>query len=226
MLMGTVRNYSCRIVYLIMPPFEVWAANSKLNKKLLKSQDELEQDDERYINWYQISVSRLDDLVKAESERAAQLDDKAGKIGAVLALALTIGGAFGVSLIEQMSLLQLKQPVRIMLLLAIIYILMGGWLALFSGNSAKPQGDYGPDWEAELSAERACDKRPRVAVLVSFELTNLIRNNNISGALQCVRNGAALFFIVLALAAADPLIPVCIRACERATDLLRCCQLD
>jgi len=164
----------------------------------------------------------LDELIKAEGDRAAKLDDKAGKISAVLAVALAIGGTFGVSLVEKVSLSLLRTSMRIALLLAIIYILMGGWLALFSGNSAKPEGGYGPDWEARLSKEKSMDKQPRVEALVNFEIANLIRNNNISGALQCIRNGAALFFFVLLLAVADPMIPICIGLYENVISLIHC----
>jgi hypothetical protein len=201
-LMKRVRG----LIYLILPPLEVHSARKKLEKRSSNS-EELSRTDQRYCSWYAISVEKLDELIKAESDRAAKLDDKAGKISAVLVLALTIGGAFGTSLIDTVSRPKCKAPMRFGLLLSVVYILLGGWLAFRSGSAAKPQGGYGPDWETLLSGNSSQNKEPRVEALVSFEFANLISNNNISGALDCVRNGIVIFFVLLLVVLLDRICP-------------------
>ncbi|MGO9606562.1 MAG: hypothetical protein ACLQAT_24755 [Candidatus Binataceae bacterium] len=203
-----------------MPPLEVRAARKKLKRRSANPTRET-WEAKRYDTWYAISVAKLDELIGAESGRALKLDEKAGKISAVLALALTIGGSFGISLIEKVSTLQLRVPMRFALLISVMYMIAGGSLAFFSGSAAKPHGGYGPDWEALLSGNRNQDKQPRVEALVDFENANLIRNNDISGALSCIRNGMLVFFLVLLLAVADPLVPVFIKVWAWSIGLLR-----
>ncbi|MEI7876163.1 MAG: hypothetical protein WCK95_28890, partial [Alphaproteobacteria bacterium] len=80
---------------------------------------------------------------------------------------------------------------------SMIYIMVGGFWALLSGSSAKAQSGYGPDWEVEIADAKDEPKQPRVKALISFELQNLMRNNDLSGALDCIRNGAIIMVLTM-----------------------------
>jgi hypothetical protein len=189
--------------YLIVPPLRVRAANNvlRLTARTTQQEDSL---DGRYSTWYGISVENLDRLVKSERERASKLDSKAAGIAAVLVVALTVGGTFAAALVDKISTPSIKTLAQLGLLLSASYILLGGWLGLFNGLAAKPQRGYGPDWEAGLSEDPA-NKGPRVEALIDFEIANILRNNNIYGALLCVGNGIVMFFAFVLLAFADGL---------------------
>jgi len=189
------------------PPLQVRHARRIVEARRASLTDEIIREDERYGSWYTISVSKLDELIKAEHERADKLEDKAARITAVLALALTIGGTLGISLVGEVSISWLQLALKISLYMSMFYLLIAGWSALFSGSAARPRGGYGPDWEAQLAYRRVEDKQLRVQALVEFEFNNLLLNNDIYGALVCVRNGAFIFFVVLVIASVDALAP-------------------
>jgi hypothetical protein len=213
------------VAYLLLPPLEVHSAGKKLREKSETTAEELESRDQRYTTWYLIGVAKLDDLIQTERDRASKLDDKATKITAVLAIALTIGSSFGKSIVDKVSTPELRISVQFGLFLSMMYIVLGGWLGLFSGISAKPQRGYGPDWEVQLSQDNSASKQPRIEALIHFETANLIRSNDISGALQCVRNGVIIFFAVMLLAVTDPLIPSLVHFFAIAKAWLHCSRL-
>ena len=174
-------------------------------KNLEKERAVLGSSDSRYLDWFDLDSEKLDALIQTERERAKAIDEKAAKVTTVLAIGLTIGSTFAKSISDTVSIPILKTIVQLGLFIAMLYIVAGGLIGLMSGSLPKPQGGYGPDWEVDLVRAKRAPKRPRIDVLVEFEITNLIRNNDVSTALLCVRNGAIAFSIVVLLAEADPL---------------------
>lgn len=197
-----------RLAHWLLPPIAVRAAANILTGKLYAHMDKLPlKDQQRYGNWYELSPAALDGLIKAESERATTIEDKAAKITGVLAVSLTIGTAFGKSILDSLSIEWVGDIVRGCLLVSTAYLLFGGWIGLRVGTGPTKRGGYGPDWEVQLIQEQAEPKTPRVDVLVHYEISNLLRTNDVTGALFCIRNGFIVFSIAIALVIVEPLLP-------------------
>jgi|HubBroStandDraft_6_1064221.scaffolds.fasta_scaffold630396_1 hypothetical protein len=190
-----------------IPLLGVHFENRELRRRSASSLEELEDTESRYTKWYGISVAKLDELLIAERERARRLEGKAVNISATLALAVTIGSSFAKALTDSVPLPHMKMLMQCGLLISMTYFILGAAYG-FSGISTKPHSGYGPDWEAQLIDDHAMDKGPRVEALVNYELANLIRNNDISGALECIRNGTIFLFAVIFLRFAEPFAPL------------------
>lgn len=205
--MRTWRQNTRQLVYWLLPPIAVRAAEKQITWKLGVEMDKLPPvDQQRYGSWNVLSPQALDDLIKAESERATTIEDKAAKITGVLALSLTIGTAVGKSILDSSSLEWVGVIVRVCLLASTAYLLFGGWIGLRVGSGPTRRGGYGPDWEVQLIQEQAVPETPRVEVLVNYEINNILRNNHVSGALYCIRNGLIAFSIAFALAIVEPFL--------------------
>lgn len=206
--MRTWRQNARQLAYWLLPLIEVRIAAKAITWKLGVDMDKLPPlDQQRYGSWYALSPAALDDLIKAEGERATKIEDKAAKITGVLAVSLTISTAFGKSILDSSSLEWVGVIVRGCLLVSTAYLMLGGWIGLHVGSSPKWRGGYGPDWAVQLIQEQAEPKTPRVDVLVHYEINNILRNNDVSGALSCIRNGFIAFSIAIALVIVEPLLP-------------------
>ena len=191
-----------RILFEMLPLLGVWTAQRRLQKKINKLETDEgapESVNEGYGDWFLLGVPKLDELLQSEDARAKKLEEKAGKITVVIAVALTIGSTFAKVVIDGVPDGSVKAIAQGALLVSMAFIVLGGFWALFSGMSAKAQRGYGPTWEVELLRAKATPKRPRVEALVLFELQNIMRNNDIAGALGCVRNGVVFFAIAMVL---------------------------
>jgi hypothetical protein len=192
-------------IFLMLPPIQLWWARWRLNRRL-RTQADVIAADPRYAEWLSLPTEILDDLIFKERARASAIEDKATRVTAVLAIALTIGGTLAKPMIDNINGPHLKMIVQIGMPVAMAYLVTGGLVGLFSGSRARRQSGYGPDWEVELQNADLLPKGLRVRTLIEFEISNLMRTNELSAALSCVRNGFICFFIATAAATIDPLI--------------------
>lgn len=202
-MLTTLKRNSMWLFYAIFPPAEARYARILLRQQLDQEEVEIGSTSKRYLDWFDLSNETLQRLLREEDARASALEDKSAKVSVVLGIGLTIGGTIGKSLADGVSIPWLRIAVFVGLLIAMLYLLWGGWLAFRSGMTAKPRMAIGADWAVEAQKKR---KSSRIAALIHFEKTNLIRNNDISVAVDCVRNGLIVFAAVVVMVLSAPLL--------------------
>jgi hypothetical protein len=198
----TLRQLWRGLCYNILPPLVSSQATRRLKERLRA--DDLISLDARYIEWLALPPETLDKLLISERERAKSLEDKAGKLTAVLAVAFTIGGTFGKSFVEDIAPSGVKNVIRIGLLISMGFLLWGGLHGLIRGTATREQMGYGPDWELQL-LKSPNKKRARAEALVHFELANILRSNDVAVALACVRNSGIMFSVTVMYAFVAPI---------------------
>lgn len=190
-----------RVAEELFPFFICRMRSARLQRKIFA--DDLVNSTSRYITWIGLSCETLDKLLEREQQRAKAIEDKTAKLTAIFAVALTIGTTFSATLAANFG-GALKTWWGLALVLACLYIFLGGWISL-DGMANRAIFGYGPDWELAVKKSKA-PKALRVDALARWEVSNTRLALLNTAAIQCVRNGFLLFFIGTMLALSQPFI--------------------
>jgi hypothetical protein len=201
---GLIGRSMTRAVYEIIPPIGLFRAQRIIRSRL--SDADIMGSDQRYNTWFALDGDKLDELIKDEHDRAKSFDDKAAKITAVLAIALTIGSTFAKSIVDEVARPSLKLGVRGGLIISMLYIVAGGWIGFVGGTKPRREIGYGADWEVLLKKNKSDTKRRKIDALARFEQINLLKSNEIDGALSCVRNGIVILTSTLLTVISESLL--------------------
>ena len=140
-----------------------------------------------------LTVDQAQERLKEERARAAALDEKTFKLTLSLAIGLTIVGTAITALIEKVPSPIGKLGIAIGLAIAIIYILLGGLLAL---GAMRTLPAYGYGTRFALAQSAGATVPPLADALARQETVNQRRHLRNEAAQQMLRNG----FLVLLVA--------------------------
>lgn len=142
-------------------------------------------------------VPDLEKRILEEHERAKLLDEKTFKMTLSLALGLTILGSVTAVLLRDVGQSTIATLMRSGVTLSILYIFIGGFIALTS-LATLPTFGYGTGFKVEANTT-AAPVEVYVDALLRQETANQIRQVRNEAAFQALRNGFVLFGIVLIL---------------------------
>lgn len=189
-----IQRLAGEIFYQLAPFPRLWKFNAKLRAADRTAREQ---------TWASLGRDKLLPLIDQEWERARALDDKLGKLTAVLSIAVTLTGAAARTVLDSFPAGTIRGLAAILVIYAIASLFAGA-LVGFSGLRPKPRFGYGPDFAVQVrhptkaSAGRAAD------ALAQFECWNAIRANESLAAVLAIRNGVVAFSV---LALASLLLP-------------------
>lgn len=163
-----------------------------LNRNLAAAQ--LDDDD---IN--ALSDADLRKLIESEWVRAKELDDKLQKLTAALSVSVTIGGLVATTILQDLTLSDLKITAGVLFFFAALF-LFGGVLLGFNGLRPKPRYGYGASFMRKIATTNGTVARDAlVAAANGFQRDNMIRANEASAATASIRNGIVIFIVAMLL---------------------------
>lgn len=188
-------------LFQVAPPISVALGNRKIR----------EPSTERQQSWRRMTREQMLEVIGAEWERAKSLDDKLTKTTAALSISSAIGGAAARPLLDGLATSPMKVVVFVFLLFAIVSVFSGVIMG-FAGLRPKARGGIGPDFATATRTDSAAAKDACVHALAGFEVSNMRRSNEASGANAAIRNGIMAFVLATLLGlfaprAAPPIPP-------------------
>lgn len=175
-------------LFQVAPPISVALGNRKIR----------EPSTERQQAWRKMTRDQMLEVIGAEWERAKSLDEKLTKTTAALSISSAIGGAAARPLLDGLATSPMKVVVFVFLLFAIVSVFSGVIMG-FAGLRPKARGGIGPDFATATRTASAAAKDACVQALAEFEVSNMRRSNEASGANAAIRNGIMAFVLATLL---------------------------
>jgi len=147
-----------------------------------------------YDRYHKLSDEELGKRLSEERDRAKAMDEKTFKMTLALTVGLTVLGSTTTLLVHGVPFEKLRPLVAALAVLAIVYSLFGGFLALGALRTL-PSFGYGTDFVIRAKSDRAFV----VGCLVSQEIMNIVRHLRNESAYQCLRNGCMCLFAAVLL---------------------------
>lgn len=171
-------------VFQIAPPVAVALGNRKIAEPNQVRQDQ----------WRKMTREQLLKVISDEWDRAKSLDEKLTKTTAALSVISAIGGAAARPLLDGLAPSPFKLVVFVLVLFAIVSVFSGVVMG-FAGLRPKARGGIGPDFAAATRTDSAIAKTACIDALAGFEVSNMRRSNEASGANAAIRNGITAFVL-------------------------------
>jgi hypothetical protein len=187
--LGAVRG----LVDSAIDPIRLIGANRILERQL----DNLDTDP-AFADIRALSESDLKDYVQSEWTRSKELDDKLAKLTAVLSVALTVGGTVAKIIVDGFGVSYLATLVVIVMLASMACFLAGALIG-FRGIQPKSRYGYGAAYLVMVAKGGDEAQRAMIAAASAFQVSNAIRSNQASAAVDLVRNGIVLFGLAIAV---------------------------
>lgn len=168
--------------------------NLALSEKLEKSA----VSDPIFTSIREMRDSDIDQYLDLEWSRAKELDDKLSRLTATLSIGLTLGGVASKFILEQLSASPARTAFLVLILVSMAHFLLGALLG-FSGLRPKPRYGYGPDYLNRIASGGDTARRAKESAAEGFMITNIIRNNEASAAIDLIRNGILFYGLALVL---------------------------
>jgi hypothetical protein len=144
-----------------------------------------------YDRYYSLPHDKLSERITEERQRAVAMDDKTFKLTLSLTIALTLLGTTMQVLAKDIANDVIKLTFQAEVLISILYILIGGLIAL-GALKTLPSYGYGTDFSIHSKS-----KRHLIEALVSQEIMNNVRHLRNEASYQCLRNGVVLLFVAI-----------------------------
>jgi len=169
-------------------PFVNLALSAKLEKSAV--------DDPIFTGIREMRDGDIDRYLDLEWARAKELDDKLSRLTATLSIGLTLGGVASKFILEQLSASPARTAFLVLILVSMALFLLGALLG-FSGLRPKPRYGYGPVYLNRIASGGDTARRAKESAAEGFMITNIIRNNEASAAIDLIRNGILFYGLAL-----------------------------
>lgn len=199
MTQGRVRAlkaFGLEALFQLAPPLAVALGNRKIAPP----------EAARLAQWRSLPLETLRSVISDEWERAKALDEKLVKTTAALSISGAIGGAAARPLLDGLASSPAKSVVFACLLFAIISLFSGVVMG-FAGLRPKARGGIGPDFAVKTLKDDAAARTSCVEALAGFEVSNMRRANEASGANTAIRNGILAFVLATLIGLFAPRAP-------------------
>lgn len=181
------------LVDSVVDPFRLIGANRILEHQL----DNLETDP-AFADIRALSETDLKDYVQSEWTRSKELDDKLAKLTAVLSVALTVGGTVAKTIVDGFGVSFLESLVVVVMLGSMACFLAGALIG-FRGIQPKSRYGYGAAYLVMIAKGGDEARKAMIAAASAFQVSNAVRSNQASAAVDLVRNGIVLFGLAIAV---------------------------
>jgi len=142
--------------------------------------------------------SDLDQYLEQEWTRAKELDGKLAKLTTTLSIGVTLGGVASKLIVGQLGSAPGRNVFLTFVVVSLVLFLLGAMLG-FNGLRPKPRFGYGPPYLNKIAEGGSAARNARELAIEGFIITNLIRNNEASAAIDLIRNGILFYGLAVVL---------------------------